>query len=78
MSNRDYLRPISILRRLKRCPYCGSNVMLIPDKVCSTISCMNKECGAIVSFNGAETDPEETIRRWNNMIPDTNRSLTND
>lgn len=81
MEGRDYLRPIAILRRLKRCPFCGDNAIAAPfyndtDDLIYMILCLNRDCNAVVQFNGADT--EEMVRRWNIRIPDTNESLTNE
>lgn len=78
MTSRDYLSPIPVLRRLRRCPFCGDNVNMVPmyDSNMEThmmILCMNKDCGAVVQFNDA--DAEEMVNRWNH---DINRSLTNE
>lgn len=69
MSNRDYLRQIPIIRRLESCPFCGSNVSMVPmyDNVSAVhmmILCMNNDCAAAVQFTG-EDRAEEISRRWN-------------
>lgn len=69
ISNRDYIRDIPILRKLKRCPFCGDNVNMVPMydnsvQVHMMIVCMNNDCGAVVQFTGEE-HPDEMTERWN-------------
>ena len=67
ISNRDYIRDIPILRKLKHCPFCGSNVDMMQGIIYGgfAIKCQNDECGADVYFYGAEYKPGEMVERWN-------------
>lgn len=67
ISNRDYIRDIPILRKLKKCPFCGSNVFMsqTPLLGCFAVHCQNEDCGADVYFYGADYKPGEMVERWN-------------
>lgn len=67
ISNKDYIRVIPLLKRLNKCPFCGSNVVMMQGIVYGgfAIECQNEECGADVYFYGAELSPEEMAERWN-------------
>lgn len=72
MAGSDYLRPIPILRRLERCPFCGSNVNMVPmydniGEVHMMVLCMNNECGAVVQF-ADELHPEDIVERFNRRV----------
>lgn len=69
MAGRDNIKAIPILRRLDTCPFCGSNVNMVPmydnsSTVHMMILCINNDCNAAVQFTGEE-HPEEIATRWN-------------
>lgn len=67
ISNKDYLRDIPVLKRLKKCPFCGSNVDMLKSVLFGAyaIECQNKDCGADVYFYGAEYKPDLMAEKWN-------------
>ena len=75
MTGKDYYKAIPILRRLDSCPFCGSNVNMVPmfdnsSMVHMMILCMNNDCGAVVQFAGEER-AEEIATRWNRRTKST-------
>jgi restriction alleviation protein, Lar family len=62
------------MRRLKPCPFCGRQPILMDGAVSNIrmVHCMN--CGAIVSFRGCGTSELETIERWNTRSKDDEKS----
>lgn len=67
ISDRDYIRDIPVLRRLKRCPFCGDNVNMLKTPIFNNyvIQCQNDDCAMEAYFYGAEFKADVMTERWN-------------
>lgn len=67
ISDKDYLREIPILKRLRKCPFCGSNAVMLQSPIYKVfaIECQNEDCGADVYFYNAEFKPDLMAEKWN-------------